>query len=113
MDKIDILVKYGIDYKTTMERFMNDSELYIRCIEMFPEDDNFAALDEAMKKKDYDTAFLCAHTLKGVTGNLGLTPLYRSIYELVEALRAKKYSDADSFYKTFVEEKAKFDELLA
>jgi hypothetical protein len=32
-------------------------------------------LDQAMKDKDYGTAFTAAHTLKGITGNLSMNEL--------------------------------------
>ena len=33
------------------------------------------------------SAFEAAHTLKGVTGNMGLTPLYDAVCTIVEPLR--------------------------
>ena len=34
------------------------------------------------------------HTLKGVTGNLSLTPLYNAYTEITNLLREQKYDDA-------------------
>lgn len=45
---------------------------------------------DALESKDYSKAFDCAHTLKGVCGNLGLTPMYEIICRVVEALRTKQ-----------------------
>lgn len=42
-----------------------------------------------MQAKDLPAAFTAAHTLKGVTGNLSLNVLYRSLLPLVEALRGQ------------------------
>ncbi len=53
----------------------------------------FSALDEALKAKDAETAFRHAHTLKGLTANMGLTPLYDIVVKIVEPLRGGAYHD--------------------
>ena len=53
------------------------------------------------------SAFEAAHTLKGVTGNMGLTPLYDAVCTIVEPLRTgedredytKMYEDACRQFK--------------
>ena len=42
---------------------------------------------QALKDKDYGEAFTAAHTLKGVTANMGLTPLFDRVCAIVEPLR--------------------------
>ena len=44
-------------------------------------------------KKDADAAFRHAHTLKGLTANMGLTPLHDLVVRIVEPLRGGLYSD--------------------
>jgi HPt (histidine-containing phosphotransfer) domain-containing protein len=48
---------------------------------------NFQLLETVLKQKDYIKAFELCHSLKGVIGNLSLTPLYNLISELTEKLR--------------------------
>ncbi|MEG0894395.1 MAG: Hpt domain-containing protein, partial [Oscillospiraceae bacterium] len=69
------LIEYGVPFTEVMERFVNDEELYCSCFQSFLEDSSFVALSTAIQLKDYNMAFEYAHTLKGVAGNLGLTPL--------------------------------------
>ena len=83
----DTLESYGIDYDITMRRFMNNEQTYLRFLGMFFEDDSLSKLGEAMESGDQKAAFEAAHTLKGVTGNMGLTPLYDAVCLLVEPLR--------------------------
>lgn len=77
----------GSDVEDALERFMGREDLYIRFLHKFLEDTNFADLKESILKENYIEAFKFAHTLKGVTGNLGLTPLYSEVAILVEDLR--------------------------
>ncbi|MDO4542086.1 MAG: Hpt domain-containing protein [Bacillota bacterium] len=82
--------EYGIDYETTMERFLNNKDTYLRLLKMFFADDNLAKLSQALAAGNLDAAFEAAHTLKGVCGNLGLSPMYDKICDIVEPLRRKE-----------------------
>ena len=42
---------------------------------------------------DLDAAFEAAHALKGVLGNLSLTPAYEKVSEMTELLRARTQMD--------------------
>ena len=82
--------EYGADYIGTMERFLNNEALYVRLLgKLFPNEE-LRRLGAAMEAGDQDGAFKAAHTLKGVAGNLGLTPLYETLCAIVERLRAKE-----------------------
>ena len=48
-----------------------------RFLRLFPLDDSFPRLSEALGRGDVQTAFRAAHTLKGVAANLGLERLRR------------------------------------
>lgn len=103
MCMIQRLREYGADVDGALERFMADEELFVKCIELFTEDENFKLLEDAIAKKDYKTAFEAAHTLKGVSGNLGITPVYESLSVLVETLRSKGYENIEDEYREVVE----------
>ena len=83
----EVFQKYGADYETTMSRFMCNEQLYLTILAMLPRDENLHKLDRALQSHDFPTAFDAAHTLKGMAGNLGLTPLYQTICALAEPLR--------------------------
>lgn len=95
-----IFEEYGADYQATMERFMNNEGMYLRLLDMLFQDDNLAKLGSALEAGELDRAFEAGHTLKGVTGNMGLEPLFRVLGELVEPLRAgEKREDYLAMYE--------------
>ena len=89
----EIFQAYGADYTATMERFMGNETMYLKLLDMLFQDDNLKKLEQAVTEKDYTTAFEAAHTLKGVAGNMGLTPLYEAVCAIVEPLRAREQRD--------------------
>lgn len=108
---IDRLRHYGADMDATMERFIGDEALYDRCFHIFLEDPSFLTLEKALEQRDYTAAFQAAHTLKGVSGNLGLTPLYTSVCEITAALRHGDYSNLEAQYAAIVSAKEEVEKL--
>ena len=109
-----ILEAYGADYETTLERFMGNEQLYLKILNMLFKDENLHKLGEAIGSGDMTSAFEAAHTLKGVAGNLGLTPLYNAVCVLVEPLRAgEQRADYQVMYKAVGAEFEKAFELSA
>ena len=88
--RIEALREWGCAIDSAMERMLDDEVFYLECLAEIPGDSNFERLTEALRARDAATAFDCAHTLKGVLINLGLTPMYQKAVELVEPLRAGK-----------------------
>lgn len=83
---------YGADYKDTMERFMGNEKMYLKFLAMFFQDPNLGLLEEELKENNLTGAFHAAHTLKGVAGNMGLTPFYNAVCAIVEPLRKGEQS---------------------
>ena len=53
----------------------------------FPKDDSFRTLSEAIDGSKTEEAFRAAHTLKGVSANLGIQSLFIKASEVTEYLR--------------------------
>ena len=85
-----ILEVYGADYNSTMARFMGKEAMYLKFLDMLFKDDNLEKLGTALEQQDYEAAFAAAHTLKGVVGNMGLTPLFNAVCAIVESLRKRE-----------------------
>ena len=95
----EIFATYGVDYDATLRRFAGNMALYLRVLGMLPNDKSLEKLGAAIDSGDLDNAFEAAHTLKGVAGNLGLTPLCEAVHTIVEPLRAReKRSDYVELY---------------
>ena len=82
-----LLLEAGVDLDRTMERFMNNEGLYLKFLKRFPEDPNFAQMKENIAGGQYEEAFKNAHTLKGLSGNLGLESFYLSLIHISEPTR--------------------------
>ena len=66
----------------------------------------------SLEKKDMDAAFEEAHALKGVLGNLSLSPLFDTISEITELLRSKTETDYEPLLTKLLEEKDALSEII-
>ena len=99
------LEAYGADYEGIMRRFMQNEAMYQKMLTLFFKDDNMEKLGDALNAGDIVGAYEAAHTLKGVAGNLGLTPLYEAVSDIVEPLRRKETDcDYTGLYRVVQEE---------
>jgi HPt (histidine-containing phosphotransfer) domain-containing protein len=89
---LDTLKAYGANTAEGMGRCLNNEAFYLRMVSMTLADGNFDALKTAMDAGDARGAFAAAHSLKGTTGNVALTPIYEPVCALTELLRGKDAS---------------------
>ena len=74
------------NYENALAIMMND--LFIeKMLTKFIDNNAYEQLISCYEKKDYRSLFAAAHTYKGVTGNLALTPLYEIASYITEATR--------------------------
>ena len=90
MDK-DVLKSAGIDYEDGVRRCGDNSALYERLLSLFLADDNFEGAKESLADRDYETLFSRTHEIKGMSGNMSITDVYRTSSNVVALLRAKDY----------------------
>ena len=90
-----------------MARFLDDEELLIECINDTLDDMGFQQLNDGIEGKDAKAAFEAAHSLKGICGNVGLTPLFEIISPLVEILRRDSLDNVEIYFNKLMEEKNK------
>ena len=108
----EVFEKYGGDYKTTLGRFMGNEKMYLKFLNMLFKDENLKKLGDAVQEGNLTAAFEAAHTLKGVTANLGLTPLYNEVCRIVEPLRkGEARGDYHEMYQTIWNEFRRAEEL--
>ena len=89
-----ILEQGGVDAADALERFMGKTELMERFMKRFLADENFAALEQALKAEDQQEAIRAAHALKGTSGNLSLTALHQRVTDQLALLRADDLAGA-------------------
>ena len=77
---------FGGDLEALLLRLPSE-RLAGRLLRKFPEDRSFRDLCDALPKGDLETAFRCAHSLKGLCLNLEIPGLLHSSSALTEALR--------------------------
>ena len=109
---IEGLREYGADVDEGLKRCMNNQAFYFRMVEKTAGDQTFGRMTAAIEEGRLDEAFEAAHALKGVYGNLALTPLYQPILEITELLRARTQMDYSELVTTLKTQKEKLDQLL-
>lgn len=112
MDIWEKLERYGVDLEGALTRVLGDRELYLECIQDFLQENSYNRLKECMAVGDYEEAIASAHALKGVTANLGITPLNEKIVVVLEALRGGGREHLQEQYEVFCKEMETFQKLL-
>ena len=109
---ITLFEEYGANYELTMNRFLHNEAMYLKLLNKLPADPNLQRLEKALECGDLSDAFEAAHTLKGVAGNLGLTPLFDAVSAIVEPLRAGKILDYTELAQAVRQEFGRVEALL-
>ena len=89
------LEENGADVEGTLKRFMGNEALYMKFIMKFLDDKNFEGIKSNLEKNDFEGAYVSAHTLKGVTANLGLNPVYGVATQISDMLKGKAPGEID------------------
>lgn len=77
----------GGDAEKVLDRLPSES-MVRRFLGKFPADPSYTDLKASLARREIETAFRAAHTLKGTAGTLGLDTLAAAASALTEALRA-------------------------
>ena len=109
---LDNLRAYGANVDEGLARCVGMEALYIKLVSSIFKEPAFDRLAEGIHAGNLDEAFEAAHALKGVLGNLSLTPLYEPMSELTEKLRARKEGDYEPALQEILEKKAELEALL-
>lgn len=104
---LDDLRAFGANVDEGLGRCMGSEAIYLRLVGTIQNEKGFDQLKDALAAGDLDAAFESAHALKGVLGNLSLTPIYDPMCELTEILRARKSEGTDELLATIMAEREK------
>ena len=97
------LQEYGVNTKEGLARCMGMEAFYFRMLGMGLKNDSFDKLEASLAAGNLEESFELSHALKGVVGNLALTPIYTPLADMTEMLRAKKDADYVEMYKPILE----------
>ena len=86
------------DYDEVMSRLRKEDRVQKFALK-FLEDKSFELLCTSLEAGNGEEAFRAAHTLKGVCQNLAFTRLYRSSFEITEALRHGISSEVPNLFE--------------
>lgn len=113
MNLIEEMEALGADTEDALERFMGKSALYESMLKKLPKVVEDTPVMTFAQSGDYDTAASNAHALKGVTGNLSLTPLYTNYTAIVDLYRMGKSGEATALLGETLEIQKKFVDAIA
>ena len=108
MITLEELRALGADVETGLSRCVGNETLYLKLVNMGLGDTKFEELGAAVNAGDLSKAFDLCHALKGVIGNLAITPLYEILSTMTEKLRAKEQTDYKSMYSDILKIRSKF-----
>ena len=88
----------GINLDAALERFAGNEGLYLKFLNKML---TFPALENAVREKDLKAVERAAHTLKGVSANLGLDDLSGRCADIVQAVRTDETAAQDDMEVLF------------
>lgn len=102
----------GGDYAGVIGRLRTNDRV-AKFVTMFADDASYSNLVNNMADENWDEAFRAAHTLKGVSRDMGFIDLSDYASEITEALRASDIDRAKVLLPTVQEEYKKVADAIA
>jgi len=103
------------DRDFALEMTDGDIEFLKKLVEVFSSEypEKLARIPRAIKGKDFKTISETAHSLKGSSGNLGLTRVYELSSEIERFAKEEKTEDIEKLYRELEEELGRFKEFVS
>lgn len=106
------LKNWGCDIEPALHRCLDDEDFYLKLLKTVKIDPSFEKLGTTLEAGDITQSFDLSHTLKGTLSNMGLTPLYDLVVQIVEPLRAGNIQGLAMPYLKLTAKKDEFDKIL-
>jgi len=90
----DCYNEFNGDYKDVFNRLLTEARVEKFALR-FLDTSDLIKLNEAISKKDWNEAFIIAHTAKGMSLNLGFSNYAKYVSEITEILRPRAVADSD------------------
>lgn len=88
MSLFDELKELGVDIDEGLKRINGNEKLYTKLLGSFVKAINTYKVTPDYSSTDYDEVIEKAHAIKGTSGNLSITPIYKAYTQIVDLLRA-------------------------
>ena len=82
------LAQWGADVPDALGRFMGNRSLYLSFLLRFPEQVDLPAMERALAEGRGDSFYAQVHALKGMAGNLSLSPILRPTQRILAEYRS-------------------------
>lgn len=105
------LREYGANVDEGVSRCLDDPNFYLELVKSVIPDKRIDELKELIAAKNFDKAFEVAHALKGMYGNIAITPIYEPISAITELLRSRQDVDYSELLTKAEAQKEKLVEL--
>lgn len=100
MSFFEELKELGVDVEEGLERVMEDEPLYETMLGMYIDKVNSNPIAvEDFEADDLDDLIGRVHILKGLTGNLAMTPLFAGYLQMLDLLRNARPQEAVKEYE--------------
>ena len=106
---VEKLNVFGANTAEGIARCVNNEAFYLRMVDKAMSDANYGKLETAIHAGDKDAAFEAA--LKGVLGNLSLTPILDPVMEITDLLRSGADADYEAILSKILAKKKELDSL--
>jgi HPt (histidine-containing phosphotransfer) domain-containing protein len=92
-----------------------DTEFLKELADLFNADypQKLAGISRAIEEKDFEVLDKTAHSLKGASGNLGLTRVYELAFEIEKMGKTKNIEGIDKIYQELEKELERFKEFAS
>ncbi len=94
MSLFDELKALNVDVDGGLKRISGNEKLYTRLLGSFTKSIKTYHVDTGFDGNDYNDIIEKTHAIKGVSGNLSITPVYEAYTKIVDLLRAGKPEEA-------------------
>lgn len=96
--EIQQLKSAGINYEDVYNRMMGNEELVERFMLKFLEDTTIQKVIEDFEHQDMVELEKSSHTLKGISGNLGMKALFETSAQMVNHIRLAQFTSLSQDY---------------
>lgn len=100
-------------YDEVLQRLAGNENLLKKFLKKFLSDSNYSRAMTAVDTKDYNELLTAAHTLKGISANLGLKILTELCTLIVSELRNNRYEKIQGLCEQLTDEYKRINEFFS